>query len=134
MADLEKWMEGCLLEVISQETEGYMKTFVLPLPITTNHAYATSGGRWYKTAKAKEWEDEAGWIVKKVWKRKPIQGEVSVSMQLFLKRDRDIDGSIKSILDLFQRMGVYENDRQVISLTVDKFIDKENPRVEVTLS
>lgn len=107
--------------------------FVLPLPQTTNHAYATSGGHWYKTAKAKEWEDEAGWRVKKVWKRTPIQGDVSVSMQLFLKLDRDIDGSIKSILDLFQRMGVYENDRQVISLTVDKFVDKDNPRVEVTI-
>lgn len=93
----------------------------LPLPETTNQAYATNNGRWYKTAKVKSWETEAGWLVKKAWKgKKPLRGSVRVDIRFLVKRDRDIDGAIKPILDLMQRMGVYENDRQVMKLTVSK--------------
>lgn len=112
-----------------------MNTFILPLPETTNHGYATAGGRWYKTAKQKAWEEEAGMMVRVYWgRKKPLEGELEVSIMLWVKRDRDIDGSIKPILDLFQRMRVYENDRQIRTLTVYKFRTKTDPKVEVKIS
>jgi Holliday junction resolvase RusA-like endonuclease len=107
--------------------------FTLPLPETTNHAYATSRGRWYKTQKAANWEKEAGLIIMQSWRGKPIDREVVVIIKFYLKRDRDIDGGIKPVLDLLQRLRVYENDRQVKNLWVYKLEDKEWPRCEVSL-
>jgi Holliday junction resolvase RusA-like endonuclease len=108
-------------------------TFTLPLPETTNHAYATAQGRWYKTVKQKAWENEAGYLVMSKWDKKPLKGFIGMTIDLYLKRDRDIDGSIKPILDLFQRLGIYANDRNVTELLVEKFIDKKKPRVFVEL-
>ena len=105
--------------------------FTLDLPKTTNAIYHTSGGKWYKDEKQKVWEQSEGWKIKEVWKRKPLKNHCFVGIHLYLKRDRDIDGSIKPILDLLERCGVYENDRQIVHLIVLMHIDTEFPRVEV---
>ena len=108
--------------------------FTLPLPETTNSAYKSGKGHWYKSAKAQNWEEEAGWIIKRSWHRKPIINLVTLELVFYLKRDRDIDGSIKPVLDLLQRLKVYENDRQVVELHVIKATDKDWPRVEISLT
>ena len=106
--------------------------FTFPLPPTTNSSYRTTKtGGFYTTQKHKDWFTEAGWISKKEYKGKPIKDEVVVDITLYLKTDRDIDGSVKPILDLLQRQGVYVNDSQVVELSVAKETDKAHPRVVV---
>lgn len=108
--------------------------FILPLPKTTNHGYATNNGRWYKTADQKIWETECAWLVKKQRTHtKTMTGTISAYINLFLKRDRDIDGSIKPLLDLLQRTGIYANDSQITYMVVTKTTDKKTPRAEVTI-
>jgi Holliday junction resolvase RusA-like endonuclease len=95
--------------------------FTIPLPPTTNHAYATQQGRWYKVKKATDWENECGWLIRP---KETFLGFVGVNMTFHLKRDRDID-NVKLILDLLQTQRVYENDKQVQWLTVKKVHDKK---------
>ena len=112
-----------------------MVKFVLPLPETTNAIYRSSNRHWYTSSKHKDWFNKAGMMVKVHWgNQKPIKGSLSVEILLYLKRDRDIDGSIKPILDLFQKLGVYENDKNIRQLTVYKIMDKKNPKAEVTIN
>lgn len=63
---------------------------------------------------------------------KPSIKDIEVSLILFLKdkRIKDIDGSVKLILDSLQGV-LYENDNQIIKLTIEKKYDAKNPRAEV---
>ena len=106
--------------------------FTLPLPETTNNTYKSAQGHWYKSAKAKAWEEEAGYaILKQRTAKSTCTENVYVGLAFFVKRDRDIDGGIKPVLDLLQRLRIIDNDRQVKHLNVKIFEDKTNPRVEV---
>lgn len=105
-----------------------MLRFTLPLPPTLNATYKTGNGKFYKDAKAKVWEKEVGWIVKQ---KKPLEGVIKVEIDMYLKRDRDIDSSLKLILDTMAHCGVYNNDNQVAVLYVTKETDKDNPRMSV---
>ena len=111
-----------------------MYQFTLPLPPTTNNTYRFAGKIMYKTQEAKDWEQEAGWIIKKVKRSsEPLQKSVEVSVTMYLKRDRDIDGSMKLLLDTMQRVNVYKNDKQITSLHIFKEKDPANPRLEVSV-
>lgn len=62
-----------------------------------------------------------------------IQKPVSLTLHCFYKTYlRDIDSSLKVILDALEP--IYENDRNIEELHVYKKIDKENPRIEVSLT
>lgn len=109
--------------------------FTLPLPVPTNEAYKTGNGHFYKSKEAKQWEEDAGYILLSQKNKegiKMITAPVYVGIAFFLPDDRkDIDGGIKAVLDLLQRLRIYSNDRLVCHLNVKKFIDKKKPRVEV---
>lgn len=104
----------------------------LPIPpVSTNHGYHTSGGRWYKDKKLTDWEEECLWILKN--HTKFIKEEYSVVINFYFgnKRKNDIDGRIKPVLDLLQKAGFYPDDSLITELRVSKRYDKENPRLEV---
>lgn len=85
-------------------------------------------GKYYKDKKAVDWEEEVGWIVKQ---KKPLTGDLQVQIYMCLARDRDIDSSLKLVLDTMAKVGVYENDSQIQEMLVSKYIDKENPRMVI---
>lgn len=104
----------------------------LPLPpVSTNHGYHTSGGRWYKDKRLADWEEECLWLLKK--EEKKIQERYSVGIWFYFgnKRKNDIDGRIKPVLDLLQKADFYPDDSLVVDLEVHKRYDKENPRIEI---
>ena len=104
---------------------------ILPLPPTLNHTYNIANSRLYKNPLVKVWEQEAGFKVMMTMKRrKPFLGPVEAFLTMFLVRDRDIDSSLKLILDILQKQGVYLNDRQVEALHVFKRKDPD-PRIEL---
>lgn len=45
----------------------------------------------------------------------------------------DLDNGLKVILDCLQYAGVIKNDRNCIEIVARKFVDKANPRAEITL-
>lgn len=115
--------------------------FVLPLPPGINKTYGINHSRkgppLYKRGVVRDWEYEAGWMVKHQLARHKFSGfpgKVKIGIDWYVKVDRDIDAGIKVLLDLFTKQRVYADDRQVRYIThIGIFEDKKNPRVEVEL-
>ncbi len=65
---------------------------------------------------------------------KCLTGAVEISIKLFFgdKRVRDIDNYNKILLDALTGI-VWKDDRQIQKMTVEKFYDKENPRIELEI-
>jgi Holliday junction resolvase RusA-like endonuclease len=109
----------------------------LPLPPPLNSLYRHHGHIVYMTREGKEWKDNAKWeLIEEIEKQKvkPTTNKtVKMSIKLYLKRDRDIDGSLKILLDSLQGF-LFINDSQVKYLEIEKFIDRENPRVEMIIT
>ena len=51
----------------------------------------------------------------------------------FTTMSHDLDNSLKVILDCLQTAGAIANDNKCTRIVADKFIDKNNPRVELRL-
>lgn len=107
-----------------------MREITLPMPPSMNALYRHAGHVVYKTELARTWEKDAGILLSTQWKEKCKEGAVMLVVDLFLKRDRDIDNSLKVLLDLMQGK-VYENDKQINHLTIRKLEDKSDPRVVI---
>ena len=45
----------------------------------------------------------------------------------------DLDNSLKIILDCLQQCEVIKNDNKCVQIVARKFVDKNNPRVEITI-
>lgn len=81
---------------------------ILPLPPTTNHIYGLTSkrgfARSYITAKGKKFFEDADIAIKKQnKKKKPIETECEVWIQIYISRKRDVDGSVKPLLDCLQK-------------------------------
>ena len=69
----------------------------------------------------------------------PMTGELSAVIRLYRKYKRcsrnygDFDNHAKSICDALNKIA-YDDDAQIVRCTIEKFTDKINPRVEVTIS
>ena len=96
----------------------------LPKCPSTNHIYKyTSQGGFARSYISKEgnlWFSNAGLLLKSQYK-KYHTGPVSFYIKLYCIRN-DIDGIIKPVLDLFQKVGIIKNDRQVMFLQVEKIV------------
>ena len=64
----------------------------------------------------------------------PLRGNLAVTLNQFYgdNRKRDIDAYIKIVLDAMEGI-VYENDNQIVKLEATKAVDKDNPRIEVSV-
>ncbi len=81
----------------------------------------------------KEWKAMANYCAKQCYKAPMKTGKVDLEIWFYLKRERDIQGSLKLLFDAFEGV-VYENDKQVWAFQVYKVLDEEskvNPRIEV---
>lgn len=105
-------------------------TATLHLPPTLNHSYGIANNRIYKTHEAKDWQEAVSWMFKNTPR---FTGQVAVEIKLYLKYDRDIDSSLKLILDTLQDMEVYPNDKKITELHIYKFKDTGNPRMELRI-
>ena len=107
--------------------------YILPLPPTINHYLAPRrGGGYYKTAEAKAWENEVGWLMKKC--EKFGKCKVEVFIEYYFKDDRsDVSNRTKILHDLLQAIGIVDNDKQIYANHEFKAIDRKNPRVEIEI-
>jgi len=117
-----------------------VKITLLGKPVSTNHAYkVTCRGKFgtiYMAADARAIKEDWQYQAKRQWRRKnPITDDVSVTVRFYHKdrRKHDIDNYFKLLFDALSGI-VWEDDVQIIELIAQKYIDKENPRVEVILN
>ena len=106
----------------------------LPLPPSINAYWRpTKRGGIYKTMDAKTWEIEAGFELNK--KRIEFgKKKVEVFYDYYFKDNRsDLGNRTKILQDLFEKVGIIDNDRQVFLLHERKQFSKKNPRVEIKI-
>lgn len=66
------------------------------------------------------------------WKGEPIEGPVLFIAHVYYpSRRQDLDVSL--LMDILQGIA-YRNDRQIECMALTKGLDKDNPRVEVTIT
>lgn len=110
----------------------------LPMPPSLNNYYkhttrgARGHSRMYKTQEAVSWEEEVQWMLKK--NKIEFDKDLMLGMELkliFKSRGADISNRTKIIQDVLEKAGVYYNDNRLYENHEYKFIDKENPRIEL---
>ena len=52
----------------------------------------------------------------------------------FTTMSHDLDNSLKVLLDCLQKGGAIRNDNRCVKIVVRKFIDRNNPRVELQIT
>lgn len=63
-----------------------------------------------------------------------ISGFFELHMDAYFSSNRkDLDGAFKLVLDMLQASKTIKNDRNCVKIVANKFIDKQNPRIEFTL-
>lgn len=63
-----------------------------------------------------------------------ISGFFELYLDVYFSSNRkDLDGAFKLVLDVLQSSGTIKNDRNCVKIMANKFIDKNNPRLEFTL-
>lgn len=86
----------------------------------------------YMTADGKTLKTDYQWQAKSQWKRKILTGDIEVIIRLYFgtKRKCDWDNFHKLSMDALTGI-VWADDSQIQRATVEKFYDKNSPRIEI---
>ena len=76
----------------------------------------------------KDWKDKAQIYAKILYKGEITEKKLRADIYMYVKRDRDLHGSLKLLYDSFQGI-VYSDDKQFVEEHLYKLVDKENPRI-----
>jgi len=110
------------------------KIILLGNPLSTNHIYKRHGNFIYLSKEGKNLKESYMWQIKSQYRGEPLTGSVKLTVELYFgdKRIRDIDNYNKLLLDACSGL-LFIDDKQITELTIKKFYDKENPRIEILL-
>jgi len=107
-----------------------------PVSTGTLYRYACRGNfpTMYMTAKGRNVKEAYQWEMKSKWKDDIIKEDVEVDIKLYFKdkRKHDIDNYNKILLDAGTGI-IWVDDSQITKMTIEKFIDKKNPRIELII-
>ena len=125
-------------------TESHAVTLTLPVPPSVNHQYATVNGRRLISSAGRAYKAQVGQLV---WLKLAqsahraallarLQSEwlaLSIRFYFTTALRRDVDGGLKIAQDaLCEGLGI--NDNRIVEIHLYKYIDKDNPRIEVRLT
>ena len=106
-----------------------------PKSTQTIYKYACRGKHpcMYMDKVGKDLKEQYKWEII-AQKAKLLTGELEVGLKLYFKdkRKRDVDNFNKLILDAGTDI-LWEDDSQIQKLTIEKYIDKINPRIELCI-
>ena len=86
-----------------------------------------------KTTAMKEYEEQFLWQVGAIRGAMidvPFRFELDV---YYPSKRSDLDGSFKGVLDCLQKAKVIKNDNNCYNICANKYIDKDNPRIELKI-
>lgn len=100
------------------------------ITITTN---GKKHGSLSKTDALKKYEHDF-YLQCGAYRNKNINGFFELYVDVYFHSNQpDLDNSLKVILDCLQTCKAIKNDRNCVKIVSNKFIDKNNPRIEFTL-
>lgn len=101
------------------------------VPLSTQHLYRCTSKGMYMQANGIQMKHDYQWQLK-AKPRHILNGEIKVVIEIYFKdhRKQDVDNFNKLILDAGNNI-IWQDDSQIVDLTVRKFIDTINPRVEL---
>lgn len=108
-------------------------------PKSTNHIYKiVCRGRFpslYLSKQGKDLKEDYQWQIKQQYRGIVLTSKLSIHIRTYhgTKRKSDWDNFHKLSMDSLTGI-VYEDDSQIVRATVEKFYDKDNPRIEIELS
>jgi Holliday junction resolvase RusA-like endonuclease len=76
----------------------------------------------------KKWKENAQRFARIMYGGKVVEGKLRADIYMYVKRDRDLHGSLKLMYDAFQGI-IYKNDSQFVEEHLYKMVDKEDPRI-----
>ena len=86
-----------------------------------------------KTSAMKEFEKKF-YLQCGAYRNKNIQGFFELYCDVYFQSNQpDLDNSLKGLLDCLQTCRAIKNDRNCVKIVANKFIDKNNPRIEFTI-
>lgn len=90
-------------------------------------------GSLAKTTTLKEYEKRF-YLECGAYRNRNIKGFFEIYLDVYFQSNRpDIDNCLKVVLDCLQSCKAITNDRNCVKIVANKFIDKNNPRIEFTL-
>lgn len=90
-------------------------------------------GSLAKTSAMKEFEKKF-YLQCGAYRNRNIQGFFELYADVYFQSNQpDLDNSLKGLLDCLQNCKAIKNDRNCVKIVANKFIDKNNPRIEFTL-
>lgn len=90
-------------------------------------------GSLAKTQALKEYEQKF-YLQCGAYRNKNIQGFFELYVDVYFHSNQpDLDNSLKCLLDCLQTCKAIKNDRNCVKIVANKFVDKNNPRVEFTI-
>lgn len=104
-------------------------------PLSTNNCYYHAGkGITFIKAGAKTLKEDYAWQARSQFKGEPLKEKLEINIQLYFpqKREYDWDNFHKLSMDALTGI-VWIDDSQIQKATVEKFYDKENPRIELDI-
>jgi len=111
-----------------------MSLVILPWPPSMNLYWRTFRGRMLISADGRNYRQQA--VAAALTGVRFGSAKVRVSIDAWLpdNRRRDVDNLLKAPLDALCHAGVYDDDSQIVELSIRRAgLDKANPRLEVTL-
>jgi len=114
-----------------------MKIILKGKPLSSNNIYFSSPkklGLRFMSKKAKDIKNDYQEQAEEQWQSDPLDIDIDVKVKLYFgdKRKRDWDNYHKLSMDALTGI-VWEDDSQIQKAEVEKFYDKENPRIEITI-
>lgn len=103
-------------------------------PKSTQNCYRFSSRGGYMTKSCKELKEDYMWQAQSQWKDEVLADEIEIDVRIYFgdKRVRDVDNFNKLWMDALTGI-VYEDDKQIKRLSIEKHYDKKNPRLEITI-
>ena len=118
--DDKKYIQYVLVKVIGQ------------VPSKSN-GYRIAKGRLIKSEQVREYE-KSFYLQSIIYKNLGIEGNFEFHAKVYFKTNQsDVDGSLKIILDCLQKINAISNDKNCQKIVIEKFLDKNNPRIEFYL-
>lgn len=121
---------------MNYEQKNYQMTILGDCPSKANSYKIVTLGGHARLAKTKVLQAyEKSFALQCKFRSLDIKEFFQIDMDVYYPNNRkDLDGAWKIVLDCLQQNGVIHNDRECLELHARKMIDKNNPRVEITIT